>query len=58
MDTTIEKIIRDTNFTTTMGDKSFSKEDKERLHDCVTGKSNIHELLCLSIARHTKQELR
>jgi hypothetical protein len=57
MNATIEKIIRDINFTMTMEDMPMTVQDEERLRDCMTGKSDIYEVLRQTIAKHTRLEL-
>jgi hypothetical protein len=54
MDTAIEKIIRDIDFTMTMENMPMTVQDEERLRDCLTGKTDIHEILRQTIAKHSR----
>ena len=56
VDATIEKTIRDIDFTMTMEDMPMTEQDKERLRNCMTGNTDINEVLRQVIARHTSQE--
>lgn len=53
MDNQIEKTIRDINFTMTMENMPLTEQDKQRLRDCMTGKTNVQEVLRQTIARHS-----
>ncbi len=55
MDKQVEKTIRDIDFTMTMENMPLTEQDKQRLRDCMTGKTVIQEVLLATIARHSKK---
>ncbi len=56
MDSQIEKIIHDIDFTMTMENMPLTEQDKDRLRDCLTGKADIQEVLKYTISKHSKKE--
>lgn len=53
MEKQIEKTIRDIDFTMTMENMPLTEQDKQRLRDCMNGKTDIHEVLRQTINRHS-----
>jgi hypothetical protein len=47
------RIIRDIDFTMSMENMPLTGQDKQRLYDCITGKTDIHEVLRETIEKHT-----
>ena len=54
MNIPIEKTIRDINLSMSMENMPLTEQDKTRLRDCLTGKTDIHEVLRQTIRRHTR----
>jgi len=54
MSAQIEKTIGDIHLSMSMENMPLTEEDKNRLRDCLTGKTDMHEVLRQTIARHTQ----
>jgi hypothetical protein len=57
MDYNIEKIIENIDFTMKMEDMPLTNEDKNRLRNCLSGKSDINTVLQETIRKHTYVEV-
>ncbi|MDR1873598.1 MAG: hypothetical protein LBQ90_01090 [Synergistaceae bacterium] len=54
MSVQIEKTIRDIDFTMAMENMPLTEADRQRLRDCMTGKTDICEVLSQTIAKHSQ----
>jgi len=54
MSAPIEKTIADIDFSMSMENMPLTEQDKSRLRDCLTGKTDVHEVLRRTIERHTQ----
>jgi hypothetical protein len=54
MNVKVEKTIRDIDFSMTMENMPLNETDKQRLRDCMTGKTDIYEVLSQTIAKHSQ----
>jgi predicted pyridoxine 5'-phosphate oxidase superfamily flavin-nucleotide-binding protein len=57
MDYNIERIIENIDFTMKMEDMPLTNEDKNRLRNCLNGKSDINTVLQETIKKHTYVEV-
>jgi hypothetical protein len=53
MDMEIEDKIREIDFTMGMEDMPLTEDDRGVLRDCMTGKSDIHEVLRKTLEQYT-----
>ena len=53
MNTNVEYIIKNIDFTMKMEDMPLTEEDKNRLRICLNGDRNIDEVLQETIKKHT-----
>jgi hypothetical protein len=49
----VENIIENIDFSMKMEDMPLTEEDKYRLKDCITGKSDINKVLQETIKKYT-----
>ena len=52
-----EKIIENIDFSMKMENMPLTKEDKNRLRNCINGKDDINKILQETIKRHTFVEV-
>jgi uncharacterized protein YwgA len=50
----IENIVKNIDFTMGMEDMPLTEEDKSRLINCLSGKTDIKKILDETIKKHTK----
>jgi hypothetical protein len=53
----MENVIENIDFTMTMEDMPLTNEDKNRLRDCLNGKSDVDKVLQEVIKKHTFVEI-
>ena len=56
MDSNIENIIDNIDFSMKMEDMPLTDEDKNRLRNCLNGKDDIQKVLQETIKKHTFSE--
>ena len=57
MDYNIENIIENIDFSMKMEDMPLTKEDKNRLRSCISGRTDINKVLQETIKKHKKMEV-
>jgi hypothetical protein len=57
MDYNIENIIENIDFSMKMEDMPLTKEDKNRLRNCLNGNNDINIILQETIKKHTFMEV-
>jgi len=58
MNTQLEKMIRDIGLSMSMENMPLTEQDKTRLRDYMTGKADVHEVLCQIINQHGLSSIR
>jgi len=53
----IENVVKNIDFSMKMEDMPLTDEDKNRLRDCLSGKSDIDEILQDVVKKHTLVEI-
>ncbi|GHT83435.1 hypothetical protein FACS1894137_04520 [Spirochaetia bacterium] len=56
MDKDVENIIENIDFSMKMEDMPLTPDDKNRLQDCITGKTDINKVLQETIKKYTLVE--
>jgi hypothetical protein len=53
----MENVVENIDFSMTMEDMPLTNEDKNRLRDCLNGKSDVDKILQEVIKKHTFVEI-
>jgi len=53
----MENVVENIDFSMTMEDMPLTNEDKNRLRDCLNGKSDIDKIIQEVIKKHTLVEI-
>jgi len=53
----IEKVVENIDFSMKMEDMPLTGDDKNRLRDCLNGKSDVDKILQVIIKKHTLAEI-
>ena len=56
MDYNAENIVENIDFSMKMEDMALTNEDKNRLRSCISGRTDINNILLETIEKHTKLE--